>query len=290
MKKLLVIVVVVNFFFIAGIALRGFREKPPGESNINNEIVEPEKPKPEEPQPEPEPEVKKYEPKWTNYPPKGNRTSGKCDIWIDVMNHASGSESYSGNGPCTEVHETLHGICKRESNKYGIYCMDDKMVWVEDLNTTLNTVANNVPKSLRGRTYNLYLRQQQQYFNSEPIYIFDEWIAYAGGTACAIDMTESQGWTQQRWDTVLFMREFDVYALTLAMTVKPEDEQFKNMLGWQLERSAKLYKEARKHPNLTHKWQDEYMEKWKTSSDAEGLRQSTRDYLGEEWTKRVLGF
>lgn len=292
MKKILTIVIVINFFLIAGIVLHAHRVKnPDGEENINNKIVTKEQTSPKTPpEPKPEPEIKKYEPQWTNYPPTSNQTQGRCKIWLDVMNHANEGEKHKKDGPCTQVHETLHGICKRDSSRYGIYCFNSRLAWVSNLDTTLNTVSSSVPQSLRGKTYNLYLKKQQIYFNTEPIYIFDEWCAYAGGSACAIDMTENEGWREQRWDTILFMREFDVYALTLAFVTKPTDEQFKNFLGWQLERTAKLYDEARKHPNLTHQWQEEYLNKLRTSPDAEELRKFTREYLGAEWAKRVLGF
>jgi hypothetical protein len=298
MNKKLSIIALIMVFLITGIILHKFQK-----TAIKKEIISQEKnndfesqeqtipkqPEPKDP-PKSKPEIKNYVPQFVNYPPKNNITQGKCNIWTNVMNHAASGENFSDNDPCTEVHETLHGICKRESLRYGFYCFDSKLSWVNNPKTTLSMVAKNVPSSLRGKTYDLYLRQQQVYFNSEPIYIFDEWVAYAGGTACAIDMTKNKGWKQQRWDTVLFMKEFDVYALTLAYTVQPNDEQFKNFLGWHLEKTNNLYQEARQHQNLTYRLQEEYTEKLKTSEDAEQLREFVRQYLGKEWTKRILEF
>lgn len=288
-RNLLIMAIVVNSVLIAAllIATPEKTDALPDQPVVQAPVSQPPVQQPPVQQP---PEVKKYEPQWTDYPKKSTVSNPKCDTWGDVMSHASGGQVYRGHGPCTEVHETLHGICQRKANQYGFYCMNDRMCYVDNPDTTIRAVAGKVPNSLRGGTYQLYLISQAGQFNSDPIYLFDEWICYAGGAACAIDMTENKGWTQQRWDTVLFMREFDVYCLTLAMVAKPQDEQFKNLLGWCLERNAKLYEEARKHPNLTHQKQDDYVQKWKTSADAEGLRQFTREYLGEEWTKRVLGY
>jgi hypothetical protein len=293
MNKIMVIVLVINFFIITAVYMNSFKnnENNQEEQNIGNVIKQPIPEPSEQPKPPPQPpETKKYEPKWTDFPPLKSIDISSGKILGDIVAHAKSGEGFASSDPCTKVHETTHGICKRESGQQGVYCLENRMCYINYVNTTLSTVSRSVPASLHGKTYNLYLKQQQTYFESEPIYIFDEWVAYANGAACAIDLTESGKYSSQRWDTILFMREFDVYALTLAMVAKPTDEQFKNFLGWHLERTATLYEQARKHNNLTHQWQDEWMQKWKASPDAEELRAFTRSYLGEEWTKRTLGF
>lgn len=282
MKKILLVIIIINFLFFASLVVTRY--------STDTKIITKENPiKPvEKPLQEIQISIKKYEPQWTNYPPKN--TTQRKSILTDVISHAGKGESYTTNDQCTVVHETTHGICKRKETEYGFYCLENRMCYVSDVNTTLATIAEQVPPSLRGQSYDLYLKKQQYYFNNDPIYLFDEWVAYTNGSACIIELTQQNKYREQRWDTILFMREFDVYALTLAYVTKPTDEQFKNFLGWQLERTATLYNEARKYPNLTHSYQENWLKKLRTSPDAEKLRQFTRDYLGKEWTKRVLNF
>ena len=91
-----------------------------------------------------------------------------------------------------------------------------------------------------------------------------------------------------RAETVLYMLEFNNYAIATAMACKTDDLQFKNFLMWHLERTMDLY---RQNLNLGDVSQaTAYLEKTKTSSDAEPLRAFARQYFGAEWTQRVLGY
>ncbi|RDJ35436.1 MAG: hypothetical protein DWQ19_11510 [Crenarchaeota archaeon] len=268
---------------------------------------EQEQPKPE-PKPEPEPEI---EPEWVNYPPLREVTNlGK--VLSDIESHMPAGHIYRDSDKITWAHETTHGINSNLRQKYsrsyggrdvwgrsawkeidgkpvfhngrinGFYCLDNKAAIIEEPPTTMQAAAALVPQSLRGPVYNLYMVQQARSWGDTPLYIFDEWSAYQNGSACRADLE-----IQERSETVSQMLEFDVYALALAMAVKKQapnydDSQFKRFLMWSLDRSFKLYKGESRAQS--------YLQAWKTSPDAEDLRQFTREYCGQEWTKKVLGF
>jgi hypothetical protein len=50
---------------------------------------------------------------------------------------------------------------------------------------------------------------------------------------------------------------------------------------WNIERSFQVFNNEEGAKN--------YWEKFKTSPEAEKLREFTRNYCGKEWTKRILG-
>jgi len=51
----------------------------------------------------------------------------------------------------------------------------------------------------------------------------------------------------------------------------------------------KLYKDSKEKLRNAES-HDFYLETMRTSTDAESFREFTRNYLGESWTKQILGF
>jgi hypothetical protein len=260
-----------------------------------------------EPPPEPELEqtITTPEPEWDTYPAQRNITNlGK--VLSDIESHMPAGHIYRDSDKITWAHETSHGIASHLRMKFqrglrtnwngkiwetvdlarrinGFYLLNDKVCIIDEPNTTISAAARLVPGRLHGGVYNLYMVQQARSWNSTPLYVFDEWIAYSNGTACRLDLQ-----IRSRAETVLYMLEFNVYSICVGLASKSEDPQFKNFLMWHLERSMKLYNDS-KNLGDTFK-QDEYLQKMRTSQDAEAWREKTRNYLGKEWTKKVLGF
>jgi len=189
-------------------------------------------------------------------------------VVTDIESHLPASHPYRDRDLVTWVHEGSHGIAGQLRNLYhcpGFYVLRDRAVLLQEPNTTLSAVAARVPASLRGRGYNLYLIQQQHYFQDQPTYILDEWVAYTNGSEARARLS-----LQARGETVESMMEFIPYALCL-----PMDPQLKAFVRWQIERAVRLGRVP---------------DALQTSPDAESLRQSTRKCFGTNWTLRVLGF
>jgi hypothetical protein len=141
---------------------------------------------------------------------------------------------------------------------------------------TLAAVAAAVPISLRGRGYNLYLVQQQRYWNDAPTYVFDEWVAYTNGSVQRL-----HSGLDDRTDTVQSMMEFIPYALCVPYTI-PCNSQILQFIKCHIEHCLTVLKLS----NLD----TSRLEHLQNAADAEGLRQFVRGHFGEEWTKQTLGF
>jgi hypothetical protein len=224
------------------------------------------------------------EPVWTEA--KAIRqVEGLGDVLGDIESHMPKGHIYSEADRVGWAHETTHGLHARLRNLHNqpgtnsFYVLEDRAIIIKEPDTTIRRVAAAVPKSLRGMIYNDYMLQAWGW-NEIPLYIFDEWVAYGNGAAVRHDLK-----IQGRSETVRFALEMNVYAMTLMYVVNPKDKHLKNFFMWNTERTMDLY-----WKNGPTQQQRIYLEKLRTSPDAEKLRAFMRKYYSPEWTARVLGF
>lgn len=270
-----------------------------------NPLVQPpiQPPLPTEP-PKPLP-PERIEPVWTNYPPlRTVNDSSLGKVLADIDSHMPAGHIYRDNDKITWGHETTHGINSQLRNKFqqggvgwngqqwlvteqvrinGFYVLNNKAVIINEPKGTIREAAALVPQSLRGQTYKLYMVQQAGQWNDTPTYVFDEWVAYTNGSAVRLDLKITS-----RAETVLYMLEFNNYAIATAMACKTDDVQFKRFLMWHLERTMELYRQNLSVGDVSQA--TAWIEKTRSSPDAEALRAFARQYFGAEWTQRVLGY
>jgi hypothetical protein len=98
---------------------------------------------------------------------------------------------YSDPDLVTSAHEMTHGICARLRN-----AMNVKNVWyvgygrafhTSQSHITLADLAKKIPSQHRGMGYQLYLIQQQQYWNDDAAYLVEELTCYLNGTAVGVE-------------------------------------------------------------------------------------------------------
>lgn len=218
-------------------------------------------------------------------------------VLSDIESHMTAGHIYRDPDKPTWGHETTHGINsllrnKHQGNINAFYVLNDKYVLINELNTTLAEVAQNVPQSLRVANlyttqtgvYNLYMIQQRQWWNDKPSYVFDEWVAYANGALVSIDLKESD---RVRSD-IMHMTQFNVFSLSLAYTANSNDEQFKEFLKWHLQRTFEIIHLASEIDDMSQV--NAYWKLVQENRDAEPLREFSRNYFGKEWAKINLGF
>jgi len=197
------------------------------------------------------------------------------DVVADVESHLPVGHPYKDNDLITYVHESTHGINSLLRNLYrcpAFYCLNNKCVLMKEPDTTLSSVADAVPRSLRGIVYHLYLIQAQRWWNDQPTYILSEFSAYANGADARSQLgLKTHGETQ-------FAVEFIVYSSCLPLASKSTDPQMREFLRWQIERVLKL-----SGPSA-------YLDKLRTTSDANDLRVFMKKYYGPGWTKQNLNF
>jgi hypothetical protein len=195
-------------------------------------------------------------------------------VIADVESHLPAGHVYGDPDRVTMVHEGTHGINSLLRQRYGqpvFYILHNRAVRLNEPRTTLAAIAKQIPASLRGAVYRLYLIQMQSYWNDTPTYIFDEWTAYTNGAEARQELG-----IHDRSETARYALEFCVYSAYV-----PQDKQTKAFYKWQAERTMQLYRLAG--------IQDTYLHTLQQSQDATGLRAKLRDTYGPHWTQEVFG-
>lgn len=254
--------------------------------------------------------IKEIEPEWTEEKPLRNVDASRLgSVLADIESHMPAGHIYRDSDYVTWGHETSHGIASRLRQKHSgsnvmimvsyllldghevvklnaginvFYVLNNKAVIIREPNTTISRAAALVPRSLRGRTYQLYMVSQAASWGDTPLYIFDEFVAYSNGAEVRYNRKMNE-----RGDTVESMLHFSVYAMCVAQACKTDDPQFKNFLAWSLKRSMILL-EKNKELGGTSQAED-YWTHFKTSSDAQSLRSFIKEYLGTDWCHDNLG-
>jgi hypothetical protein len=174
---------------------------------------------------------------------------------------------YRDSQRVTWCHETTHGVhsaLRIHYRKPAFYPGAGKCALVEAPAITLGDVAAVVPQQLRGMRYNLYLVSQRRQWDSEPMYIWDEWVAYNNGTTTGIE--EGKGSGPGSSDDAISCIEMAGYSLAVAAAARrkgvPVSEQFREFLAWELRRSLSLYVRALVVPAFS--WPDRRLEqRWR---------------------------
>lgn len=147
----------------------------------------------------------------------------------------------------TYCHEATHQLNSRirlsvggRVNAFFVGCDDGHCAVFREPNVTLATVAQYVPRKFRESTYQLYLLDQQQHWNNEPLYILDEWSAYLNGLQCAYELKIDPT------SNISKVNLFCHYADSLVRAVEendrdyPELSELREFVRWQKERSRNL--------------------------------------------------
>jgi hypothetical protein len=169
------------------------------------------------------------EPLWVNYPAVANHIN-ETTLYADIINHYSGSASYPDR--MTTAHETTHMVNNDIRNKYGkgfagggFYVGNNNAYVVDSPNFRKRQVANFIPEQLRASRFTTYVTGQQSW-DDNPIYLFDEWIAYVNGGSVAVEQVKNgtyrDGWT----DAVMGMLEFTVYGSAVILATHQYDSGF----------------------------------------------------------------
>ena len=140
---------------------------------------------------------------------------------------------------------------------------------------------------LRGTRFNLYLVTQRRDWNREPLYVWDEWVAYDNGTATGVE--ERPRPAAGASDDAVACIELSGYALAVAAAARrkgvPVSQQFREFLAWELRRSLALYVRALALP--AYAWPDRRLEQRWCAGDP-FVQEELRALYGETLTVRDL--
>ncbi len=227
-------------------------------------------------------------------------------ILRDIVNHIPTDEiaTFFDKNKMTWGHETSHGIHSYLRNTFGppgigvnaFYLLNGQYALVNEPKIRKSAVAQYVPTNLRGSRFQLYVVGQTAW-DDRPLYIFDEWNAYVNGGATAVELAKKNLWTDGNLDAVHGIIEFNVYALATAMATKAGDpiyytdyKQFREFIAYNIRRGMIIHNEGRNMDYFKGFDQEEYLQAFRTSPEAENLRAFAKEFLGADWCKEVLGF
>ncbi len=154
------------------------------------------------------------------------------------------------------MHETTHGLHARLRNQYGnnvFYLLNNQAIVVKEPPFTLRYISTKIPHKLRRNIYNLYLINAQQWWNNEPLYIFDEWVAYTNGTLTGQEYKIFNIRTQSSFQHTLELTEYAYVLMQEASKYKEYDiTNLHKLFDLQLKRVFDIYDNAKKKGWLTH--------------------------------------
>ncbi len=171
---------------------------------------------------------------------------------------------YRDDSRITWCHETTHGIHAHLRGQYRVpafYPGGGRFALVEPPAVTLAEVAAAVPPGLRGTRYETYLVKARRDWGRDPLYVWDEWVAYNNGMAAGIE--EGARRRSGASDDAVACLELSGYALAVAAAARrkgvPVAGQFRELLAWELRRSLGLYARAAAMPAFA--WGDRRLER-----------------------------
>ena len=158
---------------------------------------------------------------WVEYGPLKNSPE-YGPVVTDVEQHLPARHVYRDDDKITWTHEGTHGIASQLRGKYqqpGFYLLNNNAYLLKEPKTTLAAVATKIPRSLRGAVYQLYCIDQQRYWNNEPSYLIDEWVAYLNGSLARRELG-----IEGRSETLRYLVEMAIYSTCVAQCVEDDGD------------------------------------------------------------------
>lgn len=241
------------------------------------------------------------------YPSVHKVVEGKS-VYADAVNHCKTYRNFLVNNSVTSsVHELSHGIASEIRNSRvsfstlddpppgdsykvmlqpvgaqgrtnGFYLLEDRAIVLEEPNIRKKDCIKYIPPSMRDYRYKLYV-QGQTAWDDTPLYIFDEWIAYANGAACVIDLDTN--YKDGSTDYIYGPVEFIAYAVGILMAADAANSLNQKLIDfslWHFDRVVKLYTAGIKI--LPWAAADKCMDKLKNSPDCKDIRDFLLNKIG----------
>ncbi len=135
-----------------------------------------------------------------NYPKVHDVQKGTT-IFADVVNHCEDYQNFMvADSKVTSCHECTHGCNNDIRNKAGgrvngFYLGADRAIVVPEPKIRKRDAVPFIPSSLQGYRYSLYVTGQSDW-DDQPLYLYDEFVAYINGTWAAIDLKRKENYVE----------------------------------------------------------------------------------------------
>lgn len=174
------------------------------------------------------------------YPPV-HKVSSDPGPYGDARNHCVRDSYYSvPNDKITSVHECCHGIASqiRQGRTNGFYLLEDRGIRLEEPQGRKSDCIKFIPPDMRYGRYGLYVQGQKDW-EGNPLYIFDEWVAYLNGAKCMLHYA-ALGDTEGRNTDYLFGPiEFCTYGIATLLAHPRQD--IEDFVRWMCAETESLY-------------------------------------------------
>lgn len=237
-------------------------------------------------------------------------------VLTDIARHLPATGSYEDayvrytreGDLLTAGHEWTHFLNAYLSSLAGVgksafYILEGRYVTLS-IPDGLRGMVPHVPPSLRGMLYDLYLVQNRGNARVDPLYLLDEWTAYANDVTIAVDQLERgkplnpfhpDAIQPQTAGNVL---EFMFYGFALGMAVKQYDPAYyrgeegrrlRDFIAWTAHRSLDIYAKAVRRSEISRgdSRNASLLGHFRHSADTAALREWVRSDLGEDLAARL---
>lgn len=184
---------------------------------------------------------------WVNVPQIRQMPANMPSILADVESRLPDDRYRTAGESVTNwVHEGTHGINSRLRNPHpngthnGLYVLNGRAVILREPKVGISTVARYVPVERRDETFRTYFLESGSQWQSQPLYLLDEWVAYTNGTAAGIESGTRDAESCEN------MLEFATFATALLQAVEAHDPSYPDkallaeFVGWNLQRVLEL--------------------------------------------------
>jgi len=227
-------------------------------------------------------------------------------VLLDIERHlpAQYGKTYQDSNKETHAHETSHGIHAHLRNYHNntgkkanaFYLLQDRAFITPEPKIKKSHAAKFIPPALRGFRYSTYVTGQSAWDN-EPLYLFDEWVAYVNGGKVGIHRHKSGLYkTQGGWKTGVVdgALEFTGYGIGLVMAIEQGDHgylpghpQFRQFFAWLLVEAMDTYRTGNQIPAFQMSSQQAMYSKLNGPEGA-SLRAFVKKLYGQAFSDRVF--
>lgn len=153
----------------------------------------------------------------------------------------------------TWAHEATHGInndIRQHLGKdlYAFYVLEDRVFIARQPRVTIQQVGQLVPQEFRGGIFGLYFVNSLKEWNTTPLYLLDEWVAYTHGAACGRETIELG---IERDNSIIsgemrYLAEYNAYATALLLAIEKYDpsysdkQKLEEFVAWNMERTLDI--------------------------------------------------
>jgi len=199
-------------------------------------------------------------------------------VLTDIARHLPASARYEdafqrytrAGDLVTAGHEWTHFLNEYLSSQSGndlsaFYVLGSRY-FVLSIPRKLLGIVPEVPRTLRGELYDLYLVQNSGNARVDPLYLLDEWTAYSNDVTIAVDqLSEGKSLNPFHPEAIQTMTagnvlEFTFYGFALGMAVKKHDpayyaseegQKLRDFIAFNARRSMEIYGQALQRSELS---------------------------------------